>query len=75
MTAKVAGMVLQKFVHLAARDADLVKIVRVVTNGALIFIVMIAIVLIVMIAIVLILMIPIVLIVMIPIMMLVMPRG
>jgi hypothetical protein len=34
MTAKVAGVVLQKFVHLATGDADLMKIVRVVTDGA-----------------------------------------
>lgn len=67
MTAKVAGMVLQKLARLAARDADLVKIVRVVTDGALIFIVMIAIVLVVLIAMMLVLMIS--------IMMLVMPRG
>jgi hypothetical protein len=34
MTAIVAGVVPQKFVHLATRDADLMKIVWVVTDGA-----------------------------------------
>jgi hypothetical protein len=34
MTAIVAGVVPQEFVHLATRDADLMKIVWVVTNGA-----------------------------------------
>jgi hypothetical protein len=34
MTAIVAGVVPQEFVHLATRDADLMKIVWVVTDGA-----------------------------------------
>jgi hypothetical protein len=34
MTAIVAGVVPQKFVHLVTRDADLMKIVWVVTDGA-----------------------------------------
>jgi hypothetical protein len=34
MTAIVAGVVPQEFVHLATRDADLMKIVWIVTDGA-----------------------------------------
>jgi hypothetical protein len=40
MTAKVAGVVLQKFVHLATGDADLMKIVRVVTDGAFVVLIL-----------------------------------
>jgi hypothetical protein len=50
MTAKVAGVVLQKFVHLATGDADLMKIVRVVTDGA--FVVLILMITVMMIAVV-----------------------
>jgi hypothetical protein len=39
MTAKVAGMVPQEFVHLIPGDADLMKIVWVVTDSDFIFMV------------------------------------
>ena len=37
MTAKISRVVPQEFVHLVAGDADLMKIMRVVADGALVF--------------------------------------
>jgi hypothetical protein len=36
VTAKISRMVLQEFVHLVARYADLMEIMRVVADGALV---------------------------------------
>lgn len=44
MTAIVAGVVVQKFVHLVARNADLMKMMRAVTDNTLLVVTVMAIV-------------------------------
>jgi hypothetical protein len=64
MTAKVAGMVPQEFVHLIPGDADLMKIMGVVTDGDLVVVMVAVMVIVVMVTVVLVAIVVIVVVVM-----------